>query len=1145
MSNIEKDFSKKINKIDLDKNQAIDETEIKEFLWNKKKVEELWAVMKNHFESQSEVLQQFKNPIGQICERIIENENINSDQGKILFFYLKHFHNENDSTWRNIIKTIIEWNKWNRYENIMKEFSAKNNENDEEENQGNSERFNNLPWVQEIKQQYKDSQNLKRCNEILESNERLDPQKDILWLHEYKNSWKITPELISKINERLDLEMGYQLLEEDILSREEVEWLKEFIAKAKDHIPTEMAKKLAEKIELEETKIEINEKVDEEIERNPLQNLETISPWIGKIIPNREFILKNMPQEKFDQVSNIKEVENLVEKEIKEDNIWQYLSLKEWISAESKYYIANNLKKILIRHIFLHQWYRKIWWSNPNNYGVNINLESLVIENDLLESAFVKLSKQTEDRWTSFNKLKSDEKNQIIKSIFDENNYILFDIRLKKTLQSNNKKKLGENIAYIINYGNKYYKQELKAFAKSDDFINNIVNDYHRAKQEAEDEKKRVEEKNRIIAEVNNYIKQAKTVNVPAGIRNQFRGESSFKVLSRKQIESFKPYYDKIKWQRWNYKAYEWFCKLYEYSTNFYNFDWFWKLWLPNCLEAQDYLNYLWTFNNLQQNIVRINDEYQQTVRKAMREYDVLDCNLGIQSQSTRNRVPNQIASACGKQAKETNNELIVCAREFVKLRKKSGWSYRPDNFMWIKLDRNNSNKNPNNNSDVDDIIRDSLREGVVDKVKSFWRNATWWCYQQAFWDLIWLWTWLVFSGAVMTFTGNPALAGASYYLGSKVWNWVAQVVYDAAIDWLLWKGLGLWWESWANRYDGLEASAGLWIWICKRDENGNVIQAKSQKEWIVDTAFWTIASSATFGFWAKLGISINNTPFKFASIDEFISKPISNISAATMKASLWTQNYKSTSIDGALMGQIKEEYWVEWMSKKIINVFLVTAIVKWYKNTYGWIKGNSKVIWEMNARLNKVQRFLSKEGIEEIGALQKVPEKKMKELLQKGFWSMVDELAVEARKWWRAIIAPAIPLAVNGLLSRYASPTDILKTREAEIKERLQLSKSQEEIDKNSKLLEIINKQINYVSQLSSVVEMDNDEALALSEEMWNVAGPEDREGWLQSWIMSNDTKYASELNQSWDIIERYAERTETEEEKMIYEHNWWTTKS
>jgi hypothetical protein len=67
------------------------------------------------------------------------------------------------------------------------------------------------------------------------------------------------------------------------------------------------------------------------------------------------------------------------------------------------------------------------------------------------------------------------------------------------------------------------------------------------------------------------------------------------------------------------------------------------------------------------------NDEYQQTVRKAMREYDVLDCNLGIQSQSTRNRVPNQIASACGKQAKETNNELIVCAREFVKLRKKSG----------------------------------------------------------------------------------------------------------------------------------------------------------------------------------------------------------------------------------------------------------------------------------------------------------------------------------------------------------------------------------------------------------------------------------------------------------------------------------------
>ena len=1092
-------FSDKINKIDANKDQTFADEEIKDFLENdknSKRVSQLWELMKEHFETQTEVLDQFKEVIWRICERILNgvrpDETIDLNRWRILYFYLKHFHKEEDEVGRDIIRTVVDWSKWNRYQNVITDIQN----NDEEW-------FDNLPWVDDIKAEWEKEQNLKKCNEILESSNRLSSE-DIQWLNEYKSNWSLDSELLNKINERLDLEKCYQLLESTDLTQEDIQWLTiqiinwrfdpelrnkidkkiraENLKKCNELLESEYAlsqeyiqwleeyrdnwagdswqevvRRIDERLQLEEASEDVARTIDAEMSSNPLSNLEVISPGFSKIVPNWKLIVQKITPEDVKKIETESDVNKLVEKikaTITAENISQYLPLPKWISEEDKYHITYNFYNILIKHLCLHPGYKIFWWKDPNAYATGMNLNNIVIENWLLESAFKKLEqRKNENGKKRFDQLKPKQKEEQLKRAFKENNHILFDLRLKNVLNSCDNKNIWEVIAYIINYSNQNYPSKLNDFAKNNTFISSVIQEYNAAKQKAEQEKKRVEEENRIIAEVNEKISQVKTVSIPQAIRNQFWGESSFKILSRNQINTFKAYYDRVKWQRWSHEAYDWFCKLYEYSKNFYNFDWFQKLWLPNCLDAQDYLNYLWTFNNLQKNINKINDDYQQAVRKAMSEYDVLDCNLGIQSQSTRNRVPNQIASACGKKAKQSNNELIVCAREFVKLRKKSTGPRRPDNFMWIKLDRGQSNKNPNNNSDVDDIIRDSLREWIVDKVKSFWRNATWGCFQQAFWDLIWLWTWLVFSGVAMTFTGNPALAGAGFYLGGKLGNWVAQVGWDLVVDWLCWKVIWLREESWSNRYDWMWDSFRVWVGQGKRDDEGSVVDAKSRWEWAIDTAFGTVATAATFQITSSFGITITENPFKYASIDEFINKPLSNMWAAAVKASIWTPSYEWVSVGDAVWNQAIEEYWVQWLTKKCINVFLVTAMVKWYKATYNWSKNHSDIIWKIDQKLDRVSSFLKSKGTS-IEKLSDIPESEMKKLMKEGLSGLVDDLAVESQKWWNSIIVPMVPLAVSGLISPMLSPTGILTRRRKRVLDRIQAAKTQEEKDRYEKLL-------------------------------------------------------------------------------------------
>ena len=655
-----------------------------------------------------------------------------------------------------------------------------------------------------------------------------------------------------------------------------------------------------------------------------------------------------------------------------------------------------------------------------------------------------------------------------------ENNHILFDWRLKNVLNSCDNKKIWEIISYIINYSNQKYPGKLNDFAKSNTFINSVVQEYNAAKQKAEEEKKRAEEENKKQDEVNKLLIWS-NINLPIGIRDIFAyGDihnewrtypTNVAIISRRDIAKYEKDGTLTKMRNWRKtsSAYDYFCRVYEASQNFYKSDFVTKnpLWLPNSLDARDYIDFLAEYRKMTDNIEEIMEEYRKkTAEITDNSSPYVDCMV----------YAPHYASAKSLASSKKWIILLQTARKFVELWKKSGWSYKPDNFCWVfKLDWSCGPK-------TDDIIRDSVLEWIVDKVKGFWRNATWWCVQQAVWDLVWLWTWLVLSAVTMTYTGSPALAGASYYLWSKLGNWVAQVGWDLVVDWLWWKVLWLVGESWANRFDWIDASAWLWIWLCKRDENGNVIQAKTQWEWLIDTVFGTVATAATFQFASNLGITVTENPFKYASIDEFINKPLSNMWAAVTKAYLWTQSYEGISAWDALSSQFSEEYWVQWITKKCINVFLVTAMVKWYKATYNWSKNHSDIIWRIDEKLGKVSSFLKSKWTS-IEKLSEIPGSELKKMMKEGLSGLVDDLAVESQKWWNSIIVPMVPLAISWLISPMLSPTGILSRRRDRVKEKIKTAKTQEEKARYEKLLTRYDKLENYIytNILGSTGDMTN----------------------------------------------------------------------
>ena len=1113
MPSIEQELGKQLNKIDSNKKDWLEREEIDKFLLNEKKVQKLWNTMQENFEAQSEKLQEYKENVWKICERILENENINLSQWKILLFYLKHFHNENAGVWRDIIKSVIEWKGWNRYQEVVsnmssKKFSKHENEESEEDKQKLNERFNNLPWTKEIKEEWECAQNLKKCDWILVSQDRLT-QEDIQWLQWYKTTSGLDSELVGRIETRLDLEKCYQLLGAEELTSEEIQWLNEyknnwnlnpeFLNKIDEKIKIENLKrcnnilqsknslsiediqrlkeykenwakeswqelidKIDERLKLEQRDQDIAREIDSEISGNPLSNLESICQWLEKVKPNWSLIIQNIKPWDIRKLETQEDINKLVEKITKlitEENISQYLPLPQWTSEEDKYYITNNFQNILIKHLCLHPGYKISWWLNPDAYATGMNLKNMVVENNLLESAFKKLEELNKGKKSTFDKLKPAQKNQQLELVFRENNHILFDLRLKNVLNSCDKKNIWDMIAYVINYSSQKYPAKLKEFVKSNWFINSVYQEYNKAKRQAEDEQKRVEEEKRRRKEVEWYLTWSK-VDLPQNIQPMFSRLShgnakltrSITILPREQIWKMKNVYDKMVKEKSTSESYNYFCSIYEASKKFYGSEWIQNSGLPNCLDAKDYIDYLSALENMESDINKVKREHA-SFRRGW--WGTIWYTWAVDMWAAMYYSGKEMA--CNVQA----------ARKFVELWKKwikrGWWSRRPDNFMWIKLDRSHSNNNPNDNSDIDDIIRDSTLEWIVDKIKTFWRNLSGWCFQQAFWDIIWLWIWLASSVVVTGFTWSPALGGAAYYLWSEFGNGVAQVGRDLVVDGLGGKVLWLWGESWNNKYDGVRDSFRLWIGQGERDIYGNVVDGKSRWEWAIDTVFGTAASAATYSVAAKLGISQIDDSFKFWIIREFFGQPLGNVWSAATKSIFWTENYEDVSISTAMTDQLKQEYWVQWITKKCVNAFLVTAMVKWFKATYKWSKGYSDIICRIDNQLDKVSSLLKSKWIENIWYLR---DEQISSLMGDGFSGMIDDLVAESQRWWNSIIVPMAPLVSNGLISSQLSPMMILRRRFDWVSKRIKSTTSPQEKDRYQQLLARYQNLGNYIRE-------------------------------------------------------------------------------
>ncbi|MBO7504641.1 hypothetical protein J6T66_00220 [bacterium] len=51
---------------------------------------------------------------------------------------------------------------------------------------------------------------------------------------------------------------------------------------------------------------------------------------------------------------------------------------------------------------------------------------------------------------------------------------------------------------------------------------------------------------------------------------------------------------------------------MYEYSKNFYESEWVKNLALPNCLEAQDYVDFMASFKNMEDEVKKIEQEAEE-----------------------------------------------------------------------------------------------------------------------------------------------------------------------------------------------------------------------------------------------------------------------------------------------------------------------------------------------------------------------------------------------------------------------------------------------------------------------------------------------------------------------------------------------------
>ena len=1083
MAGIEQELGKQLNKIDTNKINWLEREEIDNFLLNEKKVQKLWNTMQENFETQSEKLQEYKENVWRICERILENENINLNQWKILLFYLKHFHNENAWAGRNIIKSVVEWNKWNRYQEvvssmIIKKTSKHENTWDDEKKQKIDERFNNLPWTKEIKADRQREQNLKECNRILGLDGRLNAE-NMQWLQTYKDTPGLDLELSNRIETRLNLEKCYQLLEveelttEDLkrldsykdnpniwldmqqsikekismqgfkkcnqllesqdLSQEDIQWLNEYKANwAKEwrwltdkidnkictvilaspdrlsqediqwlneykknwawYLSQDIINKIEQRLKQEATDEEISSQVNEGTSKNRLANLDSIDTRLKTLKPNRKLIIQN-----------IKTPEQVTEK-ITIENISQYLPLNGIdISDANKCYLTNNFQAILARHLCFHPNYQIGYWKDPKSYITGISINDIVFENNLFENAANALEKLK----------KNNNLNSKINTVMNSNNHILFDLWFKYEIslcQGDQKKweKLYNIFSWVKNLN------ILNNFIKTNWFISEMYNVYLDVRDKQKDRE----------AEIS-MIKKAYNTKIQS---------QEVYIFTINQLKEFKKYYH----QKW----WEDFDKVYEASQKFYNSDFVKSTWLPNCLHPSEYFKFVNKIENVKNNISLIEKKYEEQVRKNDNPYvDALwqwysnAANLSIRKE-------------------KINEARLDAARQFVTLWMRSPWKYRPTNFMWFPLRRNDSKWRTRTN--VEEIIRDTFWEWISDKRNDFKKNISkdW---QKAAGDLAWLIGWTVLAALSTASWWWVVVAWFAFEAWSRISNWLVQ---EACNTWeFALSKLWVFEDKWSNRVDDFGDSFLMWIWLKKRDANWNPVNV-SLWEFASDFIFSTASNIASFGLFK--GWKIFNQPYLFATLDNFASKPLFHSLQAWTNAALWNWNNGDIWFLKAFWNQLWAEFSQEWLTQKLVGTFVMWATISWMGNFLGKVNWGRipSFVWKINECWEKIRNFLNSKWLHLEGDKLYTKDGQLVENvvgseLNTELQSLNNEymrISLEGWKMMRGIVL--WPLVTYNLLSESASPQTIVGRRISAILTRLKSAKKQSDIDNLNNLL-------------------------------------------------------------------------------------------
>ena len=966
-----------LNNIDNNQDTNIDNNEIENFLKNEENIHKLWDTMQDLCDAQPEVIDEFKDITSRISEKILKNKNISIHQGKILIFYLQHFHKEWDKIGNKIIKSAL---KEQRYGQTTAAINMKkfNKQIKKEQELQAANRLNNLPWVKGIQEELeREVKDIKKLLWLLDSTDKLSP-KDINRLNEAKNDPKflITPADRQRLEERLQLES------------------------------------------LDDTIIEESESL---LMDNILANLDNIDPKIKDLKPNWQKLVKD--------ITSYEEVWKITK-----ENISEYLPIQaDKYSEDEIFYITNNFQKLFGRHLCLHPHYWIWWWSNPKDFVTWMSIKNVVIENDMVETASSKLE---ELKWFKWDK---------VKEILKTNNHILFDLYLKEEIrEAKDDKGRWKKVFDIIWRAEKTNKNKLNSFVHENTFVKDLYNQYKEAVKKQEEAK-----------EIWDLVSQVKEVTIHKSLwvkDAEGHPVEKLKMLSRDQLRMWAPKYQRIKQNRENSEYAEYFCKLYEGSDNFYKWDAIKQLWIPNAMPPQEYFDYMYDLQEMKKDVDKINKEYQEEVARA--------------SQNSTYATPNgwwaallwSVIYSSAKKSSRTTERMVRTAKKFVKLWQTYGCVYQPKSFYWIPLRWDKWN-------DVDDIIRESFWEKLEDKRDSFCKNVAWADIQQAFWDLWWLIGWVGLGALVTSFSWwNAVLSWIAFEVWTKLGNWVVQWLYDVIVD--LWVKRWLWLgkEGWNNRYDGFRESFKLWIGKSKRDENWNPIDAVSWWEWSIDFTVDVAAWATTW--WINWNILAS--PFKFAFIKDFVTKPMLNTIKEWSKAWANVGKYENTWISWweAIWTTLEDEYTWWNLARKAADVIVVWGMLSQVKRIFEWPcwKYIERAKLKFNDNLEKewsnVWKILKKFGVkwiktDDLESLYRWISQGGGGLAQSAFPSAVQNYAAAATDTWATLTkVMALPVFAYWLVSDLWSPRDVLAQRIAYVQERLSKAKTWTEHDRYSELL-------------------------------------------------------------------------------------------